>query len=127
MLFKFFFSIIAIHLPQGFLQMRLFITATLLSAAALQALDIQQAVQETLQSNPKIQEQLANYNSITQDLDSANAGYYPEVNFTGALGPENVERDQKNLTQTDGTLIRREAALVLTENIWKGGATQSNI
>lgn len=107
--------------------MRLFISATLLSVAALQALDLQQVVQETLQSNPKIQTQLANYNAITQDLDSANSGYYPELNFTGAVGPENVERDQTNSTQSDGTLIRREAALVLTENIWKGGATQNNI
>lgn len=107
--------------------MRYFISATLLSVATLQALDIQQVVQETLQSNPKIQTQLANYNAIAKDLDSAHAGYYPELNFTGALGPEKVERDILNSAQTDGTLIRREAALVFTENIWKGGATQGNV
>jgi len=107
--------------------MRYFIAAALISVATLQALDIQQVVQETLQSNPKMQTQLANYNAVSKDLDSANAGYYPELNFTGAVGPERVERDQLNSTQSDGTLIRREAALVFTENIWKGGATQDNI
>lgn len=93
---------------------------------SLYSLTIEQVVQTSLSTNPQMQKRISDYKSTRYDLDKADAGYKPTVNIRGAVGPEHTER--KALTpQQKIDLTRKEASLVVTENLFKGFNTEYNV
>ena len=95
-------------------------------AASLHALSIESAVQSTLDTNPKMQKRISDYKSTRYDLDKAKAGYKPTVELSGAIGPEHTDKKQPR-PEVENDLVRKEASLVVTENLFNGFNTEYDV
>ena len=98
----------------------------MLLPALLGAMTIEEHVQTTLDTNPQMQKRISDYKSVLYDLDKAKAGYKPSVDLSGAIGPEHVKQ-MDTTPDTDTDYTRKEASLVVTENLFEGFGTQGNV
>lgn len=91
-----------------------------LPTVTLQALSLEEAVNEVLYTNPVVKERLNNYNKTTQDLKIAKSEFLPSVDFESRIGYERTY-DKSSITgfQKEGyhTYIN---SLTLTQNIFNG-------
>jgi len=104
------------------MRLRLSLIAILALPFTMNALTIEQMVQETIDTNPSLQQTISNYKAILYDLDRAEGGYLPTLNLTGGIGPEHTD---KRLYEND--LTRQEIGLVATENLFEGFKTKYDI
>ncbi|MEA2112246.1 MAG: TolC family outer membrane protein [Campylobacterota bacterium] len=104
------------------MKIKLSLIALLTLPLCIHALTIEQMVQETIDSNPSLQQSISNYKAILYDLDKAEAGYLPTLELTGGIGPEHTD---KRLYEND--LVRKEVGLVATENLFEGFKTKYDI
>ncbi len=99
----------------------------LLLSTALSAQDLKTTVQEVISTNPIIQERLKNYNSIKEDITSAEAGYYPKIDLNLGVGVENNDRTNPNGTSAIPTnaesLNVYQNSLSYTQNLFNGFST----
>ena len=101
----------------------------LLLPFALFAVTMDEMVQETLNKNPNMQKDIANYRAVKYDLDKAKSGWKPTVDFKADVGFEHTEKDyatNKGLDSKDD-LVRNSQSIVATENLFGGFATESEI
>lgn len=89
---------------------------------------ISEAVNQTIRSNPDILIDANRKLSIDQAVKQAEGGYYPKIDFNLGYGNE----WSKNITTRprsghDDTLIRRESGLTLSQLIYDGSATSSEV
>jgi adhesin transport system outer membrane protein len=89
---------------------------------------ISEAVNQTIRSNPDILIDANRKLSIDQAVKQAEGGYYPKIDFNLGYGNE----WSKNITTRprsghDDTLIRRESGLTLSQMIYDGSATSSEV
>lgn len=96
----------------------------LLAVQPLFALTLQEVVRDSINTNPEMQKQISDYRAIIYDLDKAKAGYKPTIDISGDIGPEHTDRRYQNI-ETD--LVRKEAGVVATENLFAGFNTQSDV
>lgn len=96
----------------------------LLGVIPLWSMSINEMVQESLYSNPQMQKQVSDYKAVKYDLDRAYAGYKPTLDLTGAYGWEKVDKETDAL---DNELMRREAGVMLRENLFKGFNTRYDV
>ena len=92
---------------------------------SLYALTLNESVQTTLDSNPTMQKRISDYKSIRYDLDKAEADYKPTVDLSAGIGPEHAEKKSPPTSETD--LTRKEASLIVTENLFRGFNTKYNV
>ncbi len=106
------------------MQIRLSIITTLALSLplTLSALTIEEMVQETIDTNPSMQQSISDYKAVIYDLDRAKSGYLPTLNLTGGIGPEHTEKKS-----FENDLTRREIGLVATENLFEGFKTKYDI
>ena len=104
----------------------LFLFCAFFFTAALHALSIESAVQTTLDTNPQMQKRISDYKAIRYDLDKAKAGYKPTVELSGAIGPEHTDKKQPR-PEVENDLVRKEASLVVTENLFNGFNTAYDV
>jgi adhesin transport system outer membrane protein len=104
------------------MRLKLSLIAVLALPLTMNALTIEQMVQETIDTNPSLQQSISNYKAILYDLDRAEGGYLPTLNLTGGIGPEHTD---KRFYEND--LTRQEVALVATENLFEGFKTKYDI
>ena len=83
--------------------------------SALNAENLQTALNEVLETNPLIQERLKNYNAIKTDIVSAKAGYYPKLDLVLGAGQENTDRETYSTNYT-----AYENSLKYTHNLFNG-------
>ncbi|MDB2562562.1 TolC family outer membrane protein [Sulfurimonas sp.] len=93
--------------------------------AALNAQDLPTTVQEVLSTNPVILERLKNYNSVKEDIVSAESGYYPKLDLVLGAGRESTDRSNRanNAPDTDFDFTVYQNSLTLTQNVFKGFET----
>ena len=89
---------------------------------------ISEAVNQTIRSNPDILIDANRKLSIDQAVKQAEGGYYPKIDFNAGYGTE----WSKNITTRpksggDDTLTRRESGLTLSQLIYDGSATSSEV
>ena len=91
----------------------------------LNAETLKDAVGEVLSTNPVILERLKNYNVTKQDIDIAQAGYYPKIDISFGAGYENTHRKYTtNPTTTNNFDFNTyENSLTYTQNLFKGFET----
>ncbi len=101
----------------------------LLLPFSLMALTMEEMVQDTLDKNPDMQKDIGNYRAVKYDLDKAESGWKPKVDFRADIGYEHTERTYANKTglDTNEDLMRNSASVMATENLFEGFATQSDI
>jgi len=96
----------------------------LLAPLLLNALTLEEAVQSTIDSNPQMQKRISDYGATRYDVDRARAGYKPTVDLSAGIGPEHTE--MKAVPQ-ESDLTRKEASLVVTENLFSGFNTSYDV
>ena len=108
--------------------------AVLLAAEPAGAGSIRDTVQATLDSNPEIGIVKSNRHAVDQELRQARAGYYPSLDARAAAGPEYTrfsgDRRRASLGDNGGdsdTLLRKEAQLTLSQMLFDGFETRSEV
>ncbi len=100
-------------------------TAGMQNAAAL---SLAEAVQQALNSNPKVLEQSDEFLSRQEEVGQAKAGYLPTVDLTAGVGRE---WSDNATTRAAGlghrTLTRAEAGIKLDQILFDGFATRSEV
>ncbi len=101
----------------------------LLLPFSLMALTMEEMVQETLDKNPNMQKDIGNYRAVKYDLDKAESGWKPNVDFRADVGYEHTDKNYEENRALDATsdLMRNSASLVATENLFEGFATEYDI
>lgn len=94
------------------------------------ATTVQESIQAALSTNPEVGVVAADREAIEQELRQARAEYLPSIDVRGAAGPEYtdspVTRNRDNEGDTE-TLLRLESQLTLTQMLFDGFATQSEV
>ena len=89
---------------------------------------LRQVVETALQSHPKVRAVAAQQRATAQDLAQARAGYLPTVDLNLADGKERTDSPQTRATSAATVdLVRREAGLTLSQKLFDGKATSSEI
>ncbi len=103
-----------------FLSLRPLLALTVLYTLPLQALTLEEAVFQTLQSNPEVKEKRYNLESIEQDRDLARSGYYPKINLYAGKGVAKDEITPAYSAQTGEEVTRRDSGVSLSWNLFSG-------
>ena len=89
---------------------------------------LRQVVETALKTHPRVLAADAQRRAAAQDLAQAQAGFFPTVDLNLASGKEHTETPQVRATGTDSAnLTRREAGLTLSQKLFDGKATASEI
>ena len=101
----------------------------LLLPFSLMALTMEEMVQDTLDKNPNMQKDIGNYRAVKYDLDKAESGWKPNVDFRADVGYEHTDKNYEINNGLDATseLVRNSASIVATENLFEGFATEYDI
>lgn len=92
---------------------------------SLQAFTLKDSVLEAMDSNPVVQERLKNYRVTQQDMNIAEAGYYPSLDLSVGIGYNKAGSIMDKVA--DNQYTNYETSLKLVQNIFDGFATQSRV
>lgn len=109
--------------------------AVLLASAALpglaQAGSLVDTVRAAIASNPEVGVVRADRLAVDQELRQARALYLPSVDLRADIGPEYTDdattRDNDRRSSGERTLLRRQAQLKLSQMLWDGHETRSEV
>lgn len=83
-----------------------------------------ESVSQALLTHPQIKEAYDLYQSRKYQIDEAKAGYYPKLDANAGVGPERY----KNAGTSDTTnLTRKDASITLSQMLFDGFDTSSNV
>lgn len=106
----------------------------LLGTADVAAVTLEDSVETTLRTNPDVGVVQADREAIDQELRQARAEYLPSLDLRGAAGPEytNSPTTRNRSTRPPGgdsstTLMRWESQITLSQMLFDGFATQSEV
>jgi adhesin transport system outer membrane protein len=113
----------------------LFTSAAILAGSGLaEAGSIRDTVQATIDGNPEIGVVKSNRRAVDQELRQARASYYPSLDARAAIGPEysRFSGDRKRASRGDDGdddewLVRKEATLTLSQMLFDGYSTLSEV
>jgi outer membrane protein, adhesin transport system len=89
---------------------------------------LRQVVETALQNHPRVLAAAAQQRAAAQDLAQARAGYMPTVDLNLADGKEHTESPQVQATgASSANLVRREAGILVSQKLFDGKATSSEI
>lgn len=97
--------------------------AILLMPFTFHAMTIDEMVQQTLNTNPQMQQRLSELRSVEYDLEKAYAGYKPSLDLYGKIGPERTHIQGSGADNTTN-ILSKEASLTLSENLFSGFNTE---
>lgn len=86
---------------------------------------LEQAVENTLISNPDIKSAFNEFVSKRYVSEASSGAYLPSVDLDAGVGYEGINPAESNRKSTD--LTRKEATITLTQLIWDGSATLNDI
>ncbi|MGC9386674.1 MAG: TolC family outer membrane protein [Hydrogenovibrio sp.] len=95
------------------------------SSQPSQAMDIKEAIEDAIIHNPEFRQQVKGYRAIEAEVRGAQSGYYPKLDILAGYGYEEIDKPGLN-NQGDG-LMRREAQILLTQNLFEGFGTQDEV
>ena len=107
-----------------------------LYSVSLAASSLQENIVEVLNTNPVIQERLKNFRATQQDLNVAEAEYYPSVDLRASVGynkagdlksgaPGNDDDFNHNVRESD--YRNYESSLTVTQNLFDGFGTMNKV
>ncbi|WP_281545677.1 TolC family outer membrane protein [Grimontia sp. SpTr1] len=108
------------------------VAATLLPAAAA-AQSLEQAVATALDTNPQIRQAFNRFKASEEQVNQANAGYYPTIDFDAGIGREWTEspstrRDSVTYgVDEEVELTRREIGVSLRQVLFSGFQTTNEV
>jgi adhesin transport system outer membrane protein len=106
----------------------LFASAAMIVAAGdVAATSLQDTVRGALETNPEIDIVKTNRRAVDQELRQARSGYLPSVDLRGAAGPEWSDNNTTRARNGSDTRFRTEAQIGLTQMLFDGFATRSEV
>lgn len=96
-------------------------TLSLCAASALNALTLQEGVDEVLSTHPVVMERLHNYRATLEDLRTTEAQYLPSLDYAGTIARERT--DNRNTGFQSVSLTSYQHSLQLTQNLFNGFGT----
>jgi adhesin transport system outer membrane protein len=106
------------------------VIAVLLLSSAAAAFTLEDTVETTLTTNPEVGVVAADREAIDQEVRQARALYAPSVDLRGAIGPEytNSPATRSRFGDDDSeTLLRMESQITLTQMLFDGFSTRSEV
>jgi outer membrane protein, adhesin transport system len=95
--------------------------------AVAQAADpLRQTVETAVNGSPDVSARFNAYRASTDAIDVARAGYYPRLDATAAIGRDS-DRFNDRLPDETQTVTRRQLGLSLTQLLWDGLGTRSEV
>jgi len=91
------------------------------TAVSLNALTLQEGVDEVLATNPIIQERLYNYKATLEDVRITESQYLPSLDYSGNFAREKTDSPTTDFTSRN--LNTYEHSLQLTQNLFNGFGT----
>jgi adhesin transport system outer membrane protein len=102
--------------------------AALLCASPALAIDLQQAVQAALQTNPQIRQAISNRAATEEERVQAQGQYYPRVTVEGSVGLESLKNPtRRELGIANHTLHPAEGDLVVDQLVYDAGGREAEI
>jgi len=118
----------------GSVRLRRWSLALLASAAALalaadraDAASVKETVAQALATNPELDIVKTNRRAVDQELRQARAGFLPSIDLRGAAGPEWSDNNTTRARGGSDTRFRTEAQLSLSQMLFDGFATPSEV
>lgn len=97
-------------------------------AGSVQAQTLREAVAHALKTNPEIGSSAALARAAREEVDLARSGYFPSVDLNAGWGKESTDTP---VTRTSGasnqTLDRQESGVLITQTLFDGFATRSEV
>lgn len=104
------------------------LAVALATSCSIQAQSLEQAVANSLASNPKIKQAYNNYKSYSEDINITTGSYLPSVNLSASIGQEKTNSNNTRKTNVDTkTFNTKQTTLSIRQLIWDGSATLNNI
>lgn len=91
----------------------------------LQAESLKSVVSNVLNTNPIVMERLKNYKSTREEIDIAEAGYYPTLDLESSAGKKYTGRISNDVAQETYDVFQN--SLVLRQNIFQGFGTEEQV
>lgn len=98
-------------------------SSLLVLSVSTQAQTLEQAISQTLTTNPEVKKSYNSYLSFIEDSNSVYGNYLPSIDLDAGIGYEQI--NPVNDSSTD--LTRKDATLSLTQLIWDGSSTINNM
>lgn len=95
------------------------------SLAAETADPLRAAAQQAIQSNPDVTAAFNAFRAAGHEVDAARGAYYPRVDLSADVGRSRQQLDA--VTDSDDYLTRRGVGLSVTQLLWDGYATRSEV
>lgn len=95
------------------------------STLTLSAVSLQEIVAHVLDTNPIVNERLANYKATKAEIGIADAEYYPTLDLKSSYGRQVTGELNKNATSQTFNIFQN--SLVLKQNIFNGYATHERV
>ncbi|MCX6061173.1 MAG: TolC family outer membrane protein [Campylobacterales bacterium] len=96
-------------------------TFSMYAISAVNALSLQEGMDEVLNTNPIVQERLHNYRVTLEDLRTTEAQYLPTLDYTGTIAREKTNSPSTSFKTI--SLNSYEHSLQLTQNLFNGFGT----
>ncbi len=94
-------------------------SSLLVLSVSSQAQTLEQAISQTLTTNPEVKKAYNSYMSFVEDSNSVDGNYLPSIDLDAGIGYEQINPASGN----DTSLTRKDATLSLTQLIWDGSNT----
>jgi adhesin transport system outer membrane protein len=102
--------------------------ALLLSAAPAWAVDLREAVQSALGTNPQIRQAVSNRMATQEELNQGKGLWYPNISVQGSAGVESLKNPtRKDLGIADHTLWPIEGDLIVDQLLYDSGGREAEI
>lgn len=100
----------------------------LLSTVPGKAITLQQAIETAVRENPEVLESISNREGVEFELEQALGLRRPRVDFEASVGGELRDSPSTRATRRDDNLfLRKQASVVVRQNIYDGGDSQAEI
>ncbi|MGU3522340.1 TolC family outer membrane protein [Enterobacteriaceae bacterium C23F] len=104
------------------------VSLPLLFSGAACALTLEQAIKNTLNTHPDVSASMNSRYSADYDLKAAKGGYLPSLNLNAGTGWEQTDNSTTRAANDHRrNLNRSESSLTLTQNVFNGFATTSEV
>jgi outer membrane protein, adhesin transport system len=102
--------------------------ALLLSASPAWAVDLREAVQSALTTNPEIRQAVSNRAATEEELQQGKGLYYPRISVEGSAGVRNLKNPtRRDLGIADHTLWPIEGDLIVDQLLFDSGGREAEV
>ncbi len=102
---------------------KIFLSIAILTSSYAQ--DLKTTINEIINTNPIVLERLKNYNATREDITTAKAGFYPQLNLKLGMGTERTDKSNQahGAADTHSSYNVYQNSLTYTQNLFNGFST----